>query len=275
MNAELIVAARERNRALLEEHEKAAFVGKALAGVGKGLLTGAKKHPLAAGFAYVSLAPEKINPIPMLKWPLASKVPAVREQTRNTARQVMENKQLYRNIDSAGNRRINMKKTSSVFSQDGLNETLRISQSLTKTARIGRVVNPDLLRQIALVGSVGMGLGVGTQVGSYGVSKLMSRGRTRNEKRFYGDMLKADPGLRREPGARGMFNIVNRASPYLASEPIIAAATVRSMLDSPALDERKLQQLLTTEKLRQDTEFPWRNSGKETALKDAATLALI
>jgi hypothetical protein len=104
---------------------------------------------------------------------------------------------------------------------------------------------------------------------------MFASGRTRNEKKFYGQMLKVDPGLRREPGARQMFQIVNRASPYLASEPVIAAATVRSMLDAPALDERKLQQLLTTEKLRQDTEFPWRQSGKETLRTgDVAALAL-
>ncbi|MEC8306428.1 MAG: hypothetical protein VXZ72_01015 [Chlamydiota bacterium] len=285
MNSELVEAARARNKELAEDLVKSAFVGR-LAGkagnaaldVGKGLLRGSKKHPLAAGFAYVSLAPKAVNPVPALRWPMGPRVEAQRKATKNTARQVLENKQLYGKIDSAGTRRVTMRKVASIFSREEIEQTQRIADRLEKTAAMPKVLNklsPELLKQMGMIGAVGLGLGAGTQLGSYGISKMVARGRTRNEKKHYGAMIKADPGLRREPGAREMFNIVNRASPYLASEPTIAAATVRSMLDSPALDERKLQQLLTTEKLRQETEFPWRASGKESTLRDVATMAAL
>ena len=286
MNSELVEAARQRNRELAE---KKAAVGKALAGVGKGLLRGAKKHPFAAGFGYVSVAPTAINPLPILKWPMAEKVPAARQGIENTARVIQDTKAARGVTDAAGTYRRRgsvMGKAAhvqgaSMFTEEEVRQVQRIGKCLEKTAAgasiLGqRAVNPQLLRNIALLGSLGVGIGAGSQLGSYGVSKVVAKGRSRNEKKFYGKMIKADPGLRREPGAREMFNIVNRASPYLASEPTIAAATVRSMLDSPALDERKLQQLLTTEKLRQDTEFPWRQSGKEVGrLGDVASLALI
>lgn len=284
MNSELVEAARARNKELAEDLVKSAFVGR-LAGkagnaaldVGKGLLRGAKAHPLAAGFAYVSLAPKKINPVPALRWPMAERVPKVRQETKNTARQVLENKQLYGKIDSAGTRRVTMpmRKAASIFSREEIVQTQRIADRLEKTAgpKMLNKLSPELLKRMGMLGAVGLGLGAGTQLGSYGISKMVAKGRTRNEKKHYGAMIKADPGLRREPGAREMFNIVNRASPYLASEPTIAAATVRSMLDSPALDERKLQQLLTTEKLRQETEFPWRASGKESTLRDVAMMS--
>ena len=282
MNSELVEAARARNKELAEDLVKSAFVGR-LAGkagnaaldVGKGLLRGSKKHPLAAGFAYVSLAPKAINPVPALRWPMAERVPKIRQETKNTARQVLENKQLYGKIDSAGTRRVTMRKVASIFSREEIEQTQRIADRLEKTAslRMLNKLSPELLKRMGMLGAVGLGLGAGTQLGSYGISKMVAKGRTRNEKKHYGAMIKADPGLRREPGAREMFNIVNRASPYLASEPTIAAATVRSMLDSPALDERKLQQLLTTEKLRQETEFPWRASGKESTLRDVAMMS--
>ena len=123
-----------------------------------------------------------------------------------------------------------------MFTEEEVRQVQRIGKCLEKTAArsLGRSINPDILRNIAVLGGLGVGIGAGSQMGSYGVSKMVARGRNRNEKKFYGKMIKADPGLRREPGAREMFNIVNRASPYLASEPTIAAAAVRSMLDSPA-----------------------------------------
>tara|TARA_B100000214_G_scaffold374319_1_gene356717 strand:- start:223 stop:876 length:654 start_codon:yes stop_codon:yes gene_type:complete len=217
---------------------------------------------------------------------MAERVPAAREDIKNTAKVIQDTKAARSVTDAAGTYRrrgFSMGKAAhvqgaSMFTEEEVRQVQRIGKCLEKTASraMGRSINPDLLRNIALLGTLGVGLGAGSQMGSYGVSKMVAKGRSRNEKKFYGKMIKADPGLRREPGAREMFNIVNRASPYLASEPTIAAATVRSMLDSPALDERKLQQLLTTEKLRQDTEFPWRQSGKEVSrLGDVASLALI
>ncbi|MHC4214322.1 MAG: hypothetical protein ACYSWP_13225 [Planctomycetota bacterium] len=87
--------------------------------------------------------------------------------------------------------------------------------------------------------------------------------RTGKERR-YRQMLKADPTLRREPRSKQFFNILDRASPYISSEPMVAAATVRNMIETPALHERgvpaitpkMMKEVIDLEAARQQTRFP-------------------
>ena len=255
-------------QAQMEKNAVFNAIGRGALGLAKGIGRGSAKHPLAAGFAYVSLAPEKINPVPMLRWPMMDRIPAQQKEIEA----VRAEGNAYRasglhaatgQIRDPSVRGPMRKKGSAMYTIDEVRAGQRLSSQLEKTASPAATMGRgEVLKRVLQYGGIGLGLGMGAKLGDYGISRALARGRTRNEKKYYNNMVKVDPDLRREPGAREMFRVVNRASPYLASEPIIAAATVRSMLESPALDERKLQQLLTTEKLRQDTEIPWASSGK-------------
>lgn len=97
--------------------------------------------------------------------------------------------------------------------------------------------------------------------------------------RRYNSMVKADPSLKTHPQAKTYFQILDRASPYLASEPYLAAATVQQMISTPSLHDngvpavqpKMLQEILKTEQARQETRFPFLNK-KDTNLRDIATL---
>jgi hypothetical protein len=271
-------------QAQMEKNAVLGAVGKGAMGLAKGLGRGAAKHPLAAGFAYVSLAPEKINPLPILRWPLLDRMP--KQQKEIEAVRAEGNAYRASGLHSAtGQIRDPLvqgpmsKKGSAMYTLDEVKAVQRLSSRLEKVASAApaaRLGSREVLKKVLQYGGIGLGLGVGAKLGDYGISSALAKSRTRNERKYYNNMMKIDPGLRKEPGAREMFRVVNRASPYLASEPIIAAATVRSMLESPALDERKLQQLLTTEKLRQETEIPWSGSGRGMGQmpKDLAMIGL-
>lgn len=102
------------------------------------------------------------------------------------------------------------------------------------------------------VGAVGMGaanlLGKGTEF-AYGA----------RQKKHYGNMIKVDPSLKQEPRARAFFNVLHKASPFIATEPHVAAATVRSMIDAPegyALHPKFMRDVLEIEEKRQKTRYP-------------------
>lgn len=93
------------------------------------------------------------------------------------------------------------------------------------------------------------------------------------DKRF-NRMVGADPSLRKEPGARHMFAVLDRASPYMAGEPVLAAATVRQMLETPSiveggipsLDPRTIKGIIDVEQAHQNTRYP-AIAGKPTIAK--------
>ena len=112
----------------------------------------------------------------------------------------------------------------------------------------------------------GILLGAGSQVSGaagMGVSHAVGKsqeGVQRAGRGFrFNAMLKADPSLKSSPQARTYFNVLQKASPFIANEPHVAAATVRSMLESPegyALHPKVLKDILDIEGRRQDTRYP-------------------
>ena len=101
-------------------------------------------------------------------------------------------------------------------------------------------------------GAVGMGaahlIGKGTE--AFGQSQ---------GNRHFKNMLKVDPTLKKDPKARAYFGVLHRASPFIATEPHVAAATVRSMMESPegyALHPKFVKDLLEIEEKRQKTRYP-------------------
>ncbi len=118
--------------------------------------------------------------------------------------------------------------------------------------------------------ALGTGLGAGQQLAGHGVGRVMDKMRKNRMGTDYQAMLKADPSLDNTPHTQAYFRVLHRASPYLASEPVIAAATVRSMVDSAAIDERKVKSILDTERAAQETRYPFlrkvTDSGKMIAM---------
>lgn len=100
------------------------------------------------------------------------------------------------------------------------------------------------------LGSQGVGLAAG-KVGD------MVHATTLNKQ--FKDVLKADPSLKEdEKKARQYFAILHRASPYLASEPLLAASTVKGMMEyGHAPGDRLVGGILDTESKYQDTRHPY------------------
>jgi hypothetical protein len=109
-----------------------------------------------------------------------------------------------------------------------------------------------------------LGAGVATSgaaalAASKGVGKITELAHTAGRTKRYEDMLRADPALKKFPQARTYFDVIDKASPYVTSEPHVAAATVRSMLESPegyALHPKMVKDILGVEGERQSTRFP-------------------
>tara|TARA_B100000131_G_scaffold269341_1_gene268633 strand:- start:526 stop:1434 length:909 start_codon:yes stop_codon:yes gene_type:complete len=301
MRREHLQAAARANANLLKKQanaEKVSSVG-ALGAVARGVGSTALKAgkgiarygatpggALGLGLGYLTLAPESINPAPILKWHMTDKETKAKRNKARADQSSIRHQGLSSRVDSAGYAKnpTNMQgKMASVrgdlmFTEDEVRAVQRISSVLMeKTAAPKvRIPNKEFLTRLALYGTAGLAIGGGSQLAAYGINKSISKASMRNKSKYYNSMLKADPSLKREPGARQMFDVMHRASPYLASEPVIAAATVRSMMDSPVLDERRIQSLLSTEKARQETEFPWaRGGGAGTqVLKDMASVGI-
>ena len=159
-------------------------------------------------------------------------------------------------------------KVGSVISEDEAREGLAIRRGLEKSAAKGGKSFGNIFKGTSLpkLFAAGAALSAGAAAGggaSLGVSSVIGKGtealhRGKQSSQFNA-MLKADPSLRRQPKARAYFNVVHRASPFIASEPHVAAATVRSMMESPegyALHPKFVQQLLEIEEKRQKTRYP-------------------
>jgi len=162
--------------------------------------------------------------------------------------------------------------TKLAYTEDTLARAYRIRKSLEKTAAPGGIFANLMKSTPRKLFMLGAGLTAGTAAAQGGMSAIQqgmgAMGRSLHSARessAYNKMLRADPSLRREPDARRYFGVVHRASPYISSEPIIAAATVRSMLDSPlgAPDERRIQSVLGTETEFRKQRYPWSGGGQK------------
>lgn len=155
-----------------------------------------------------------------------------------------------------------MKLSSSVLSQEDLDASVRISGQLEKIA--ATPWGPKQLAGAALaVAGAGTLATAAQQLGSGVVGRISERAHARKQGQRFAAMLKADPSLKDEPLARTYFGVLDRASPYIGSEPTIAAATVHSMLETPSLKgnlpgvtSKMVQDILKTEESRQATRFP-------------------
>lgn len=169
-------------------------------------------------------------------------------------------------------RKASMKKVASVLpSREDLEEALRIREGLEKQAAAGPARNAfrkidAMLGDPARMFAAGAMLSAGAAAGggaALGVGHLIGKGteaahRMGRERQFKA-MVSADPSLKQSPQARAYFEVLHRASPYIASEPHVAAATVRSMLESPegyALHPKFVRDLLDIEEKRQKTRYP-------------------
>lgn len=120
----------------------------------------------------------------------------------------------------------------------------------------------------ALLSLGGAAAGAVQQGGQHFVGKMTETAQEKSRHKRYKAMLKADPTLKEEPDAPKFFALLDRASPYVASEPYVAAATIQSMVatpslrhgGAPAVTPRMIQEILQTEAARQATRFPLFNT---------------
>lgn len=144
-------------------------------------------------------------------------------------------------------------------------------QQMEKTASVrGKVpLEAGRLLQIgALLAGGGAIIGAAHQAGAHAIGKMTEKAREKTRHQRYAAVLKADPSLKEEPLAPKYFAVLDRASPYVAGEPYIAAATIQTMVNTPSLREgsvpavtpKALQEILNTEKARQETRFPMFNT---------------
>ncbi len=138
----------------------------------------------------------------------------------------------------------------------------------------GRVMGLSPLQAATTVVGGAAALGLAGSLLDMGGDKLVEHSRKAYRPKQYNAILKHDPSLREEPRARKIFNVVHGASPYAAASPVISSAVVRSILDSPALDERKFKSILDLERAHQDTRSPWRGKSKP-AIGGKEALALL
>jgi hypothetical protein len=176
------------------------------------------------------------------------------------------------------------KYSSAIGSEEDLKRALSIRSSLEKQAAVkgeaAKTFAEHLLKnpfEAGVLAATVTAASMATQaVGSSGgvvAHKAMNQTRLVNREKQYKKMLKADPSLKQEPMSRTFFNTLHKASPYIAKEPFVAAATVRSMLETPSasfggppmVSPKQLKELLETEKARQETEFPLFRKGMPSA----------
>ncbi len=162
--------------------------------------------------------------------------------------------------------------TKVAYDESTLRRAAQLRRSLEKTAAPGGIFANLMKSTPRKLFMLGAGLTAGTAAAQGGMTAIHqgmgAMGRALHgarETSAYNKMLKADPSLRSEPEARNYFGVVHRASPYISSEPIIAAATVRSMIESPlgAPDERRMQSVLGTETEYRKQRYPWAGGGQK------------
>jgi hypothetical protein len=128
------------------------------------------------------------------------------------------------------------------------------------------------------LGGTAAGVGAGTHAISHGVGVIQEKARGLTADKRFQDVVKVQPSLAQHPLAPKYFAILDRASPYMASEPYLAAATIEQMINTPGLSDQSvpavqpkmLQEILRTEEARQGTRFPFQQ--KDVNLRDIALL---
>ncbi len=158
-----------------------------------------------------------------------------------------------------------MKRASALFSEEELREGLAIRRQLEKNAAKG--LSPDkiirdpvsLFMAGALLSAGAGAAGAGGQLASHLVGKGTEGVHKAQRDRHFKKVLKADPGLKREKMARPYFNVLHKASPYIATEPHVAAATLRAMIEAPegyGTAPEMMRSVMQVEEGRQKTRFP-------------------
>lgn len=139
--------------------------------------------------------------------------------------------------------------------------------------------SPKALAMAGLaLGSTAAAVGAGSHGVSHGVGVLQEKARGLTANKRFQEVVKVQPSLAQHPLAPKYFEILDRASPYIASEPYLAAATVEQMLHTPGISDnsvppvppKMLQEILRTEEARQGTRFPFQQ--RDVNLRDVALL---
>ena len=186
---------------------------------------------------------------------------------------------MQRNLDSAENARVqNQRDLVEAKKLELLESRERREQELHEKEM--RKWTPGQLLMAGLgIGSAATLVGMGSTAVGHAAGLAHEKVRELGADKRYSQMLKVDPSLKEEPHAKAYFQILDRASPYIASEPYLAAATVQQMVSTPSLTSsgvpairpEMLSQLLKTEQARQETRFPFIGR-KDPSLKDIAAL---
>jgi len=155
-----------------------------------------------------------------------------------------------------------------------------------------RIGGKDGYRYRDLVGA-GLLLGGGAAVAGLGgdrVGKGMGEAgdlvHRMGRNRHYNAMIKADPELKQYNPAEveKVFGVIHRSSPYVSKEPLLAASTVRSILDTPRASHTSrtpvisvdaVKRVLDLESGRQGTRYPFMQEVKgrpEADLRGAANI---
>lgn len=140
--------------------------------------------------------------------------------------------------------------------------TQLIKEALEKRAGVGLPLPTDP-KKMLMLGAMLSGGAALTGAASVGAAHALGRATELVHKgrqgKQYAQMLEVDPSLSEDPKARAYFNILHTASPYLASQPHVAAATVRQMVDSPegyGVNPARIREFLDVQKARQNTRYP-------------------
>jgi len=154
---------------------------------------------------------------------------------------------------------------SSLVSEEDRKEARSIRNQLEKQAgKVERVLGAGAdVPAFARLMAAATILGAGSTLGAHALGKVYEGYRAGDRPKRYRAMLRAEPSLKREPMARVYFNVLDRASPYIAGEPFVAAATVRSMVETPSLIEggvpavgpRMMKEIMDAEESRQKSRF--------------------
>lgn len=244
--------------------EKVALLLKTLEGAGNFAIRAGAKDPIGTAATMAGVA--AFGPTMVKDAVRPTEVSQARKMNRlAVANQLRESKML--------------KSASRHFTPEELAEGLALRRSLEKTAApTGRTLenlmkgtgkgvlsgkggNAAALFAAGALLSAGAATGGAASAGvSLGIGKLTEMAHTLSMNSQYAAMLKADPSLKGDPKVRAYFEVLHRMSPYIAGEPHIAAATIKSMVESPqgfALTPKVVNDVLAVEGNRQKTRFPY------------------
>jgi len=262
VNRDLIEKAAQRNRDITKVAFAAAGAAtvKGLATLGEGAVAAAKHDPLNAAFFTASLRGGPLyHPLTDAARVASTTTPVSRTSVRGMSNKIRQARAA--RPPAPGSTRL----ASVKFSRADVEAAAKIYKQMEKSAsaasNIGEMGWREVLKRTVPLAALGVGFGIAQPVAQYGLGKALNLSRAARLSSDYNKMLEIDPALSDDPNSRRMFEVVHRASPYIGGEPVIAAATVRSMIDSPQLDERKFKQILDTEQQRQRTEMPYFQHG--------------